>query len=329
MSQRAFSSARKVLVVLENDGDRFVLEKAAAFAAVWGAEIGVLAVVEPPGDLARIARAAQIDAAAIERDLEEAAQGRIEAALTRVAITPAPRSEVRAGKAFIEIVRHAQAHGYDLVMKAIEAHGRFPHTLFASTDQHLLRKCHCPVWLLRPEPRPGPVIAAVDVDSADADEPATLEALNDAILNAAAQAAAMTGGEVHVVTAWDGEGDGLVRAWAQGVDPDAAAAAYAADAQLQNRNALDRLIAGLKARLPAPPNGRKIDFLPHAARGTPRRAIPEITEALQAELLVVGTIARTGVPGFIIGNTAEDVLNSVDCAVLTVKPPHFVSPLTP
>lgn len=35
-----------------------------------------------------------------------------------------------------------------------------------------------------------------------------------------------------------------------------------------------------------------------------------------------------GVGGFLIGNTAEEVLNQVDCPVLTVKPEGFVTPVT-
>ena len=34
-------------------------------------------------------------------------------------------------------------------------------------------------------------------------------------------------------------------------------------------------------------------------------------------------------PELIIGNTAEEVLNQVDCSVLTVKPEGFVSPVRP
>jgi nucleotide-binding universal stress UspA family protein len=42
----------------------------------------------------------------------------------------------------------------------------------------------------------------------------------------------------------------------------------------------------------------------------------------------MGTVCRTGVTGFLIGNTAEKVLNNVDCSVLTVKPEGFVTPVT-
>ncbi len=47
----------------------------------------------------------------------------------------------------------------------------------------------------------------------------------------------------------------------------------------------------------------------------------------KADLLVMGTVCRTGVPGFFIGNTAEDVLQQVDCSVLAVKPKGFVTPV--
>jgi nucleotide-binding universal stress UspA family protein len=42
----------------------------------------------------------------------------------------------------------------------------------------------------------------------------------------------------------------------------------------------------------------------------------------------MGTVCHTGVAGLIIGNTAEKVLNKVDCSVLTVKPEGFVTPVT-
>ena len=41
----------------------------------------------------------------------------------------------------------------------------------------------------------------------------------------------------------------------------------------------------------------------------------------------MGTVGRTGVQGFFIGNTAEEILNQVECSVLAVKPPGFESPV--
>ena len=42
----------------------------------------------------------------------------------------------------------------------------------------------------------------------------------------------------------------------------------------------------------------------------------------------MGTVCRTGIAGFFIGNTAEKTLQQVDCSVLMVKPEGFVSPVT-
>lgn len=62
-------------------------------------------------------------------------------------------------------------------------------------------------------------------------------------------------------------------------------------------------------------------------KGNPDSVIPHIAETEQVDLLVLGTICRTGIPGFFIGNTAEKILDEVDCSVLTVKPESFVSPV--
>ena len=45
------------------------------------------------------------------------------------------------------------------------------------------------------------------------------------------------------------------------------------------------------------------------------------------DLLVIGTVGRTGAPGIMIGNTAERLLPEVTCSVLAVKPPGFSCPI--
>ncbi|MDX2428746.1 MAG: universal stress protein [Xanthomonadales bacterium] len=61
---------------------------------------------------------------------------------------------------------------------------------------------------------------------------------------------------------------------------------------------------------------------------TPRKEIPALAKQIEADLIVMGTVARTGVPGFIIGNTAEAILGQIECSVLALKPPGFVTPVT-
>jgi nucleotide-binding universal stress UspA family protein len=66
----------------------------------------------------------------------------------------------------------------------------------------------------------------------------------------------------------------------------------------------------------------------HLIEGDPDERIPELVVAQGIDLLVMGTVCRTGIAGFLIGNIAEEVLNQVDCSVMTVKPDGFVTPVT-
>jgi nucleotide-binding universal stress UspA family protein len=63
-------------------------------------------------------------------------------------------------------------------------------------------------------------------------------------------------------------------------------------------------------------------------KGDPRKTIPEFTNEIKADLVVMGTVARTGLSGFFMGNTAETILNQLNCSVLAIKPPGFVTPVT-
>lgn len=68
--------------------------------------------------------------------------------------------------------------------------------------------------------------------------------------------------------------------------------------------------------------------LTHLVKGDARKEIPLLAKKIEADLVVMGTVARTGVPGFIMGNTAETILNQIDCSVLAIKPPGFETPVT-
>lgn len=65
----------------------------------------------------------------------------------------------------------------------------------------------------------------------------------------------------------------------------------------------------------------------HHVRGTPDRIIPQYVADENIDVLVMGTVARTGIPGFIIGNTAENIVQKLGCSLLALKPNGFVSPV--
>ncbi len=63
-------------------------------------------------------------------------------------------------------------------------------------------------------------------------------------------------------------------------------------------------------------------------KAKPAQVISDCAARQTVDLIVMGRLGRTGNPGLIIGNTAEDVLNETQTAVLAVKPGGFISPGT-
>ncbi len=58
----------------------------------------------------------------------------------------------------------------------------------------------------------------------------------------------------------------------------------------------------------------------HLMHGEAAEVIPQFVSGHGTDLLVMGTIGRTGLSGILMGNTAERILNRVECSVLAVKP---------
>ena len=63
----------------------------------------------------------------------------------------------------------------------------------------------------------------------------------------------------------------------------------------------------------------------HLREGDPAEEIPSIADKIKAELVVLGTVARTGVKNLVMGGTAERMLQRLNCDVLALKPEGFGS----
>jgi universal stress protein E len=59
--------------------------------------------------------------------------------------------------------------------------------------------------------------------------------------------------------------------------------------------------------------------------GEPVSALPAFTKKQKADVLVMGIVSRSAIARPIIGNTAEKVIDHVDCDVFVVKPARFKS----
>jgi len=62
-------------------------------------------------------------------------------------------------------------------------------------------------------------------------------------------------------------------------------------------------------------------------KGSRREEILRLATSLEADLVVVGTAARSGFTAVVIQSAAECIAKSLDCSVLVVKPPGFITPV--
>lgn len=302
-----------ILLTADQHTDVPTLTRTLALAASQGARLTLLDVVRPITSVPLVGISATEFQALMVEERRRALEG-LAASLS--GLSEPPQIQVRVGVPFIEIIRTVLAGGHDLLLRSPEGQegsGR----LFGSTDLHLLRKCPCPVWLVKPawSQAPNRILAAVDLEWENEDE--TTTTLNTRILALAAALAAARGGELHVVYAWNLFCEALLHSGRADVDMTKALA--------QTRGFYARRLARLLQDCPL--NAGRVHR--HLLKGDPEAVVPALAEQEAISLIVMGTVARTGIGGLLIGNTAEKLLSRVDCSVLALKPPDFQTPVQP
>jgi universal stress protein E len=235
------------------------------------------------------------------------------------------------GIPFLVITQDVLRNDRDLVIKAVDSEKGLSSRLFGSVDMRLLRKCPCPIWLVHPEQpnRIKKIVAAVDFD--EPGEKVENQNLNKQIMEMSLSLAHREGAELHMVHAWCANLDENVNAplgFLHGLSkpPEFDVERGIKEYGITRERRLAKLMDEAKAWV-----GEDVfDAIKpktHAIQGRARQVVPEQTLKLDADLLVMGTVGRTGIPGFFMGNTAESILNRIDCSVLALKPEGFVSPV--
>ncbi len=294
------------------DGLDIALDRAAAVSRTNNARLTVMDVTPETGLADYFQRSYGIDLNAQLREQRRQALDALTKPYTDAGT--AIYSKVMTGTPFIEVVRAVQRNGYDLVMKMAQHDTGLAPALFGSTDMHLLRKCPCPVWIDRPPLATTyqRVLAAVDPFD---DESGDLQRL---ILDLATSLAEREQAALEIVHAWQLPGESMLRN-GRGRIPHTELELLLKDREKHHRQALDTLLTlyGLDSRA---------DNV-HLLKGKPAQVLSNCARERGADLIVMGTLGRVGIPGLIIGNTAEDVLRETQTAVLAVKPGGFVSPI--
>ena len=232
--------------------------------------------------------------------------------------------KVLIGKPFIEIIRQVLRKDHDLVIKCADADSGLREILFSSTDKHLMRKCPCPVWIVKPTERKKylRILAAVDQDP---EEPVK-NTLNRQILEMSTSMALAEYSQVHIVHAWEVFGEGLLASHKWDFS-EAEFEAMLEEEAAGRRRWLGNLVTSY-SKLPDTNGADAPDLHLHVVKGPAQYVVSELARELAVDLVVMGTVARTGIDGFFMGNTAESILGELDCSVLTIKPPGFTSPVT-
>ncbi|WP_159820846.1 universal stress protein UspE [Colwellia sp. 20A7] len=211
---------------------------------------------------------------------------------------------------FESIIEQVIQNNYDLVIKGTHQHDKLKSVIFTPTDWHILRKCPCPVLLVKEHewPSNGNILAAINVGSDETEH----NSLNDKITKEAKKLAQLIQGKVHLVNSFPGTPVNIAIEI-----PEFNSSEYN-NTMLQHH----------KKSMAAHATEFEIDITnTHVEEGLPERVIEEVADKIDAELVVLGTIGRTGISAALIGNTAEHVIDQLNCDVLALKPEGYVSPL--
>ncbi|MCP1436768.1 universal stress protein E [Erwinia persicina] len=209
------------------------------------------------------------------------------------------------------IIQEVLDGGYDLLLKMAHQHDRLQSVVFTPTDWHLLRKCPCPVWMVKDQPWPegGKAVVAVNLAS---EEPHH-DPLNTQLVKETLELAKQVNHtEVHLVGAYP-------------VTPvNIAIELPDFDPSVYNDAIRGQHLLAMKALRQSFSIDEKFT---HVAKGLPEEVIPDLADRLDAGVVVLGTIGRTGLSAAFLGNTAEQVIDHLRCDLLAIKPEGFVSPI--
>lgn len=199
--------------------------------------------------------------------------------------------EERAWKALCDAARR-QSGSVIIVAKRDHGDFDFDDRRFGAVAVKLLRQCPAAIWTVQPGQQGAPktILAATDL-TAD---------VGARVLAHAGGLSAALEADLHVVHACH-------PSWLTML-------AGRPDAELERLE--HRARDWIRERLPPQLTGAKI----HIKRGTPAAVIGQVSEEVGADLVVMGTVSRTGITGALIGNSAERVVGTLPRSLLTIKP---------
>jgi nucleotide-binding universal stress UspA family protein len=204
---------------------------------------------------------------------------------------------VERGAAYAEIARRAEAWGANFIV--VGTHGRqgLARAVLGSVAERVVRHAHCSVLVARPTEKTGIVLVATDLS------PTSLPAIAEG-----AAAAKRTLARLVIVSVLD---------W--GAPAWTSTALFGALPAVPTRELKKRVRDTLKGTLDDAVARAGVAGEARVLEGPAASEIVHHASELGAELVVVGTHGRTGLPRLALGSVAERVIRSASCSVLAVR----------
>ena len=201
---------------------------------------------------------------------------------------------------------------HDLVVKATHPHSKLSAILFTPTDWNLLRKCPVPLLLVKHHkwPELGNILCAIDCKSMQDGEH---HLLNQQILDEAKSMAKIINAKTHIVNAYPSPPMNIMLELPE-FDP------------INYEDGLKKFHQ--KSLLEYAQKNDIEEVNTHLEQGLPEDIISSVAKEIDAELVILGTVGRSGLSATLLGHTAEQVIDQLDCDLLALKPAGFVSPIT-
>lgn len=214
------------------------------------------------------------------------------------------------------ILAKADIAAVDLIVRAARKRSRIDRLLLGATDWELVRRSPQLLWLVKKTidtaARPLRVVVAVD-PMHPSDEKAELDRT---LVRTAAGIADLFGGTLHLFHAYN---PGAAVAPAASASHHAAMPVLRMSSELGARLEARRRqkLAELAALADVPPERV------HLVAGRASAALQELVEEHDMDVVVAGAVSRGRLERLLVGSTAEEILDDVDCDVVVVKPDGF------
>ncbi|NIL93282.1 MAG: universal stress protein [Woeseiaceae bacterium] len=298
--------SKTILAIIENERFPFeVAMRAARIAKLYDGDIQLL-LSDPTVSFLRSSFMISADAKQIADNVRQAQQEELERIVESIAEygLNVSTSIVHERPASDAIIARALEVEPFVVVKGTTYHSPAERAVFTFNDWQLIRKLDYPLWLVKThEWKEDPVIvAAVDPMHPDDEE----GGLTQAIVDSARSVSERTGGQLLLLHTYELLEE--VSSWAKLAFKPLKVPMEELQQKMQDehRRHLDSLAANNDI------DAGSLYMLP----GRTREILPAFAREKNADLVVMGAVARSGLKRRIIGSTAEHVLDHVPCDIL-------------